>query len=144
MTFNEFNAKLKSSKMQGITSLTEKETEYIYSVFYRLYYKEHIELREILYYVCVYFCVDEKELISKNRKTSIMIPRHVYSITARLRTRNYLTKIGKQINRDHATVLHSISLYTKGDTLIKPKVDEFLNYLDQNRPKEHGSEKIKV
>lgn len=56
------------------------------------------------------FNVSIKDLQSKSRKKAITFPRQIAMYLARKFTQESLADIGKEFNRDHSTVLHSIKV----------------------------------
>jgi len=67
-----------------------------------------ITLTKILEVVSAAYVIDTELLKSKQRTRQLVIPRQVYCYFARYYAKESTTKIGKEINRDHSTVLHSI------------------------------------
>ena len=72
-----------------------------------------ITLEDVTNVICKYFKVSTNELRSKSRKKMIAWPRQVAMYLARQYTENSLEAIGRQFNRDHATVLHSVNKITR-------------------------------
>jgi hypothetical protein len=63
-------------------------------------------LDSIMETVCLYYNVDEKDVLSKSRLFELVTARHMFCILARRHTSSSYIYIGKYINRDHATVIH--------------------------------------
>lgn len=63
-------------------------------------------------FVCKQYSVSIKELQSRSRKRAFTFPRQVAMYLCRKHTDESLTDIGKEFNRDHSTVLHSIKVVT--------------------------------
>ncbi len=63
-------------------------------------------LDNIMETVCLYYNVDEKDVLSKSRLFELVTARHMFCILARRHTSSSYIYIGKYINRDHATVIH--------------------------------------
>jgi chromosomal replication initiator protein len=64
--------------------------------------------------VCHHYGVAPKDLVSRSRKQSVVRPRQVAIFLSRRYTDAPLQTIGKNFNRYHATVLHSINAIEKG------------------------------
>ena len=78
--------------------------------------------------ICNHFKLTSEEISSRSRKRSISWPRQVAMFLARRYTDASLEQIGREFNRDHATVLHSVKKITK--TLKEPgKVRHQLEFL---------------
>jgi len=83
---------------------------------------------EILKVICRELAMDFDEV--KNRKTRLrefVYARQLYAYFCKKYTNESLTKIGKFINKDHATVIHSqkqIKGYYDIDKVIKRDVDK--------------------
>jgi chromosomal replication initiator protein len=63
--------------------------------------------------ICHYFQLSRDEICSKSRKSSITRPRQMAMFLARRYTESSLETIGREFNRDHATVLHSVNRIKK-------------------------------
>jgi len=63
--------------------------------------------------ICHHFHLSKEEICSKSRKRSIAWPRQVAMYLARCHTDASLEAIGREFNRDHATVLHSVKRIRK-------------------------------
>ena len=63
-------------------------------------------LDNIMETVCLYYNVDEKDVLSKSRLFELVTARHMFCILARRHTSSSYIYIGKYINRNHATVIH--------------------------------------
>ncbi|MEI7597266.1 MAG: helix-turn-helix domain-containing protein [Bacteroidota bacterium] len=65
--------------------------------------------KDIIDVVCEYFCIERNLLLSKNRKREVSEARQIGMYILRQQNKT-LSSVGKQFNRDHATVLHAINL----------------------------------
>ncbi|MEW6595361.1 MAG: chromosomal replication initiator protein DnaA [Thermodesulfobacteriota bacterium] len=77
-------------------------------------------------FVARQFQVPLAELQSKSRKKSVAFPRQVAMFLARKLTDEALSDIGKAMNRDHSTVVHSIRVITEAiarDGSIRGQID---------------------
>ncbi len=63
-------------------------------------------------FVCQQYRVSIEELQSRSRKKAFTFPRQVAMYLCRKHTEDSLADIGKEFNRDHSTVLHSIKVVT--------------------------------
>jgi len=76
--------------------------------------------------------IPKKEIIGKSRKREIVQARHVYCIVSYDMTDFSYSKIGYEINKDHATVMHGIkSRYIK-NTNINSVVESIIKRLTNN------------
>ena len=76
-----------------------------------------------------------KDISVKSRERNLVIARCIYCHLAYRNTLNSLSKIGKEIKRDHATVLHSINSL-KNHLLYEPAFKDVFDKLsDQMRSK---------
>ncbi len=66
--------------------------------------------------ICCHFSLKPEQIRSRSRKKEIALPRQIAMYFSRKYTDSSLQYIGRQFNRDHATVLHSVK---KIDSLIK-------------------------
>jgi chromosomal replication initiator protein len=92
-----------------------------------------ITLSVIIKLVCKDFKVSEKDILSRSRKQSIVIPRQISMYLARKYTQQPLQAIGKTFNRQHATAIHSIGVIDqemKKNGPIKKQVEYFCKKLD--------------
>ena len=72
--------------------------------------------------VCRHFNIPEKMLVTASRKREIAQARMVVMYLAREMTNKSLVEIGRQLNRNHATVLHAISTIQndmEGDAFLR-------------------------
>lgn len=77
-------------------------------------------------FVARQFQVPVAEMQSKSRKKSVAFPRQVAMFLARKLTDEALSDIGKAMNRDHSTVVHSIRVITEAvarDGSIRGQID---------------------
>ncbi|HSR36193.1 MAG TPA: chromosomal replication initiator protein DnaA, partial [Desulfurivibrionaceae bacterium] len=89
---------------------------------------QHLRLSSVLIrdFVARQFQVPVAEMQSKSRKKSVAFPRQVAMFLARKLTDEALSDIGKSLNRDHSTVVHSIRVITEAiarDGSIRGQVD---------------------
>ncbi len=63
--------------------------------------------------ICCHFSLKPEQIRSRSRKKEIALPRQIAMYFSRKYTDSSLQYIGKQFNRDHATVLHSIKKIDK-------------------------------
>jgi len=63
-------------------------------------------------FICKQYNLSCDELQSRSRKRTLTFPRQVAMYLCRKHTDTSLTAIGKEFNRDHSTVLHSIKVVT--------------------------------
>jgi len=70
--------------------------------------------------VCKEFGITEKEIASNSRKKGVVRPRQIAMYLARRHTKQSIQSIGRNFNRYHATVIHSINNIEKA---IKAKSD---------------------
>lgn len=80
--------------------------------------------------ICKQYSVSVKELQSRSRKKAYTFPRQVAMYLCRKHTEESLADIGKEFNRDHSTVLHSIKVVT-GLTNRNISVEEQVNLLSK-------------
>ena len=74
--------------------------------------------------------VSTAELQSRSRKKVLTFPRQVAMYLCRKHTENSLTDIGREFNRDHTTVMHSIKVVT-GQTNRNISVKEQIDLLSR-------------
>jgi chromosomal replication initiator protein len=85
-------------------------------------------------FVCKQYNVSAKELQSRSRKRSLAFPRQVAMYLCRKHTEDSLADIGREFNRDHSTVLHSIKVVT-GLTNKNISIGEQVNLLSSKLKK---------
>lgn len=71
--------------------------------------REEISLELIQKIICQYYKVTLDVLKSKSRKQAIAHPRHMAVYLSRVLTKHSLEAIGKEFNRNHATILHAVN-----------------------------------
>lgn len=81
-------------------------------------------------FICKQYNVSSKELQSRSRKKVLTFPRQVAMYLCRKHTEDSLAEIGKEFNRDHSTVLHSIKVVT-GLTNRNISIEEQVNLLSK-------------
>ena len=89
---------------------------------------------EILYNVCMFFNISEKDIKSKNRTRAIAYPRQIGMYLTKTLTNYSLQQIGKIYGgRDHSTVKHSNdkikTLYNK-DLKLKKTINQIINLIN--------------
>ena len=65
-------------------------------------------LDAIMTMVCRYYSIDKNVVLSKKRDREIVMARHMFCWMSRRYTRSTFKLMGEYINRDHATVIHSV------------------------------------
>jgi chromosomal replication initiator protein len=85
---------------------------------------EVLTVANIIEMICRHFQLSKNEICSKSRKRCIARPRQIAMYFARRYTESSLEAIGREFNRDHATVLHSINL-------VKKQLDESIKFRNQ-------------
>ncbi|RKX59631.1 MAG: chromosomal replication initiator protein DnaA [Thermodesulfobacteriota bacterium] len=63
--------------------------------------------------ICRHYQLSRDDICSKSRKSSVARPRQMAMFLARRYTESSLEAIGREFNRDHATVLHSVNRIKK-------------------------------
>jgi chromosomal replication initiator protein len=81
-------------------------------------------------FICKQYSVTAKELQSRSRKKAFTFPRQMAMYLCRKHTEDSLADIGKEFNRDHSTVLHSIKVVT-GLTNRHVSIEEQVNLLSR-------------
>lgn len=92
-----------------------------------------VAIREL---VCRHYRVSQEDLKSRLRKRSIAWPRQLAMYLSRHFTDSPLEAIGKEFNRDHATVLHSVKQITKSlseSAKLKSEVDYLISQMEKRR-----------
>lgn len=89
---------------------------------------QHLRLSSVAIrdFVARQFQVPLAEMQSKSRKKSVAFPRQIAMFLARKLTDEALSDIGKALNRDHSTVVHSIRVITEAiarDGSIRGQID---------------------
>lgn len=80
-------------------------------------------LEYILACVCEHFQITERQIFGRSRKHRVVEARQVYCYLSRRKTLYSLNEIGDLIDRDHATVLYSIT-QVENDCRNYPKLTE--------------------
>jgi len=86
--------------------------------------------------VCKDFSISEKDLMSRSRKQSVVIPRQISMYLARQYTQQPLQAIGRSFNRQHATAIHSIGIIDremKKNGPIRKQVEYLCKKLDDGK-----------
>ena len=105
-----------------------------------------ITVDQIMHIVSHEYKTPMQLIISKSRKREHVIPRQVYAYFCRTSTRSSLNEIGNPINRDHATIMHSVrevegKLTVRGEDELKlkiQKIQEKINDLKINNESLEG------
>ena len=91
------------------------------------------DLDIILGTICRASGISRAAIISNSRKTEIVAARQAYCYYARKYTKKSFDRIGRDINRDHATVLHSVrtvnDLLDAKDSMMLDLVNKVNKYL---------------
>lgn len=87
----------------------------------------------ILHKVATHFETTPKSLTSKSNTQSIVLPRNIVMFLARRHTDMSLPEIGRQFNKHHTTVIHSINKIISQRSL-EPKLDELLCRMEAGLP----------
>ncbi len=69
---------------------------------------EPLSVARIREMICSYFSLEPRQICSRSRKQEIALPRQIAMYLSRKYTDSSLQTIGREFNRDHATVLHSV------------------------------------
>ncbi len=88
----------------------------------------------ILDMVADQFKISTDELKSKSRKKTVAFPRQIIMYLARKYTDHSLADIGRVLNRDHSTVVHSIRTITQkraSNTSVRGQVEYLARKLEQ-------------
>ncbi len=97
--------------------------------------KNEITIDYIKEMVCKHYGIRLEEIVSRSRKQTIVRPRQMAMYLSRRYTDQPLTAIGKNFNRYHATVLHSIheiEKRLKSDSALSSQVEFFQKKFDGN------------
>ena len=86
------------------------------------------DLDAILSIICRASGVAKEDILSKSRKREVVAARQAYCYYAKQRTNHSLLVIGDLVDRDHATVIHSIN---KIEDLIDTKDKMTLELIDR-------------
>ncbi len=78
--------------------------------------------------VCTHFNVTAQQIRSRSRRKAVSLPRQIAMYVARKETDSSLETIGREFNRDHATVIHSVKKIEK-QLRESPKFRHQLKYL---------------
>lgn len=95
-----------------------------------------IDIAMIRDLICRHYKVTQDELKSKLRKRSIAWPRQLAMYLSRHFTDSPLEAIGREFNRDHATVIHSVKQIKKSineSAKLKSEVDYFISQMEKLR-----------
>ena len=66
-----------------------------------------VTLEEVVKAICSLFSVDPSQIIDKNRKHCVVLPRHLVYYLAYEGTDCSFPAIGRALNRDHSTVIYA-------------------------------------
>jgi len=92
--------------------------------------RKAITLGSIKKVVCKEFGISEKEIESNSRKKGIVRPRQIAMFLARRHTKQSIQAIGRNFNRYHATVIHSINNIEK-EIKVKGDVHKQVQRIDK-------------
>lgn len=95
-----------------------------------------IDIRVIRELVCRHYKVTQEDLRSKLRKRAVSWPRQLAMYLSRKFTDYPLEVIGREFNRDHATVLHSVKHITRSmseSAKLKSEVDYLVGQMEKLR-----------
>jgi chromosomal replication initiator protein len=85
-----------------------------------------VTIQDVVSAVTTYFKVSEKELVGRDRKRDIVVPRQIAMYLLREETTAPLKDIGRALgDRDHTTVLHGIEKVEQSlekDTVLRTQV----------------------
>ena len=74
---------------------------------------EPLSVARIRDMICSHFSLEPQQIRSRSRKREIALPRQIAMYLSRKYTDSSLQIIGREFNRDHATVLHSVKKIEK-------------------------------
>ncbi len=97
---------------------------------------EELTVSRILDLICRHFNVKPDQLRSKSRRKEIALPRQIAMYFSRKFTSATLQNIGKEFNRDHATVLHSIKKIErmlKTNSKFRHQMDYLLSQVERKK-----------
>ncbi len=89
---------------------------------------EPLSVARIRDIICSHFSLETRQIQSRSRKKEIALPRQIAMYFSRKYTDCSLQVIGKEFNRDHATVLHSVKKIEK-QMKISSKFKSQMEYL---------------
>ena len=84
--------------------------------------------------VCRYYKVEARALKGKARDKEVVVPRHIAMYLMRHKTRSSLMDIGRELGRDHSTVMHAcdrIQTESQADVQIRRDLDAIEEMLRQ-------------
>jgi len=95
--------------------------------------RKSITVDSIKELVCKHFNISVDDIVSNSRKQSVVRPRHIAIYLSRKYTDHPLQAIGREFNKYHATVIHSVSSVEKGlktDGTLRQQIEFFCNKLE--------------
>jgi len=92
--------------------------------------QKHITIDVIKHLVCREFGITVGDMISKSRKQAVVRPRQIAMFLSRRHTDQTIQSIGKNFNRYHATVIHSIHAIEK-ELKEKGEVQKQVDIIEQ-------------
>ncbi len=98
--------------------------------------KKRVTISFIKDLVCDHYRVTPEEITGRSRKRKIVHPRQMAIYLSRKFTDQPLQTIGKQFNRYHATVIHSIGVIEKGmrtDTVVRRETEYLAQKIESVR-----------
>ena len=102
------------SKVENIESKYQKEIERLKTMIINPIHKmnKNKELLEILQKVCDASGIIPHDILSKTRKREVVIARQLFCYLTMTFYNYTLVQVGRFLNRDHSTVIHSVNAYT--------------------------------
>lgn len=86
--------------------------------------------------ICTHFSIQPEQMRSRSRKKEIALPRQIAMYLSRKFTDSSLVVIGKEFNRDHATVLHSVKKIEKQikiSSKFRHQIEYLTNQLEKHK-----------
>lgn len=127
------------SKVENIESKYQKEIERLKTMIINPIHKmnKNKELLEILQKVCDASGIMPHDILSKTRKREVVIARQLFCYLTMTYYNYTLVQVGRFLNRDHSTVIHSVNAYTdylqmkyKNETAIYEDAKNLLSISD--------------
>lgn len=82
--------------------------------------KTYIKAKDLIIAASIVCDTNEVEIKSKTRKENVVFARQLVSWALREKLKYTLEAAGKIVNRDHSTIIWSVSIIEKPDKYIKP------------------------
>ena len=96
---------------------------------------EPLSVTSIKDMICNHFSLEPQQICSRSRKKEVALPRQIAMYFSRKFTDSSLQVIGREFNRDHATVLHSVKKIEK-QMKISSKFKSQMDYLKDQLEKQ--------